>query len=242
MENIEEIDMLVYSSHKTSTQSILNTLKNNNYKVLHIHTIKHLISNYIDNVEYTNNVLYENTLNKLNKRKKKLKIITCLRNPKERLLSSFFQTYYNDHITYLNIKPENTIINTKNLKELHDFYIENISNLPNESLFEIFDLFNINYNDIIYKSYYYFYENDLIELYIIKYDNVIKNTNYYLSYVLNINLNIHKIIKSNISELKPYYIKYVNLKKKIQNNTVINKYIYIKYKDIYDIYNNILTL
>ena len=40
--NFYALDFLVYSSHKTSTQSLLSILQNNNIKAIHCHLINQL--------------------------------------------------------------------------------------------------------------------------------------------------------------------------------------------------------
>jgi len=79
----DNINYLIYSSHKTSSQSLKNTLNKNNFLTTHLHTI--------DKNNYINFKNYCYDYNKKNN--KKLVIITILRNPFDRIKSSFFKHF-----------------------------------------------------------------------------------------------------------------------------------------------------
>ena len=105
----DKIDFLVYSSHKTSTQTMINSLSKSKYKTFHIH--------HLDNLRLQKNNIdtsKENVIEELKiynkKYKKKLKIISLIRNPVDRLMSSFFQSHYNDEIRLLKVNEIETTI------------------------------------------------------------------------------------------------------------------------------------
>ena len=81
--SLYELDYLVFSSHKTATQSTLASLRASGFKALHCHTLYNIdievgrFAEYLDRYKDHNN--------------KKLKIISIFREPVERLISSFFQ-------------------------------------------------------------------------------------------------------------------------------------------------------
>jgi hypothetical protein len=90
------------------------------------------------------------------KNKKKIKILSCIRNPKDRLLSSFFQTYHTDEIQFNKIKKNHTTISVKSETTLITMYkglIEH-NNLPLqlESLDEMCAIHNINVLDLLKKK------------------------------------------------------------------------------------------
>ena len=112
---MNELDFLVYSSHKTSTQSIISILCKNNFNVRHTHQLIHMhfafptYKEIYDNIELKK--LFLNDLDKYNKiNNKKLSIISIVRNPHQRLISSFFQIYDTDEINHMNISPSETTI------------------------------------------------------------------------------------------------------------------------------------
>ena len=87
------LDFLVYSSHKTSTQSLLAILQANKYKAKHCHIIQNL--NIIFNLDHPvqKEQFIEYLRNYKIKNNKKIKILSCIRNPKDRLISSFFSIF-----------------------------------------------------------------------------------------------------------------------------------------------------
>jgi len=242
----DNINYLVYSSHKTSSQSLINTLNNNSYLTTHLHTI--------DKNNYINFKNYCYDYNKKNN--KKLVIITILRNPFDRLKSSFFQTFHSDQVAFLNVDENNTFINKNNFDFLFDIFCNKILNnkreeeeylfnrkneierngLPgmSESLFEIDEIFDyaiINNLEII--DNYYYYENNLIKIYVLNFDKLINNN--YLKTIFNINNNL---LSTNLSSYKIYNEKYIDFKKlelsdDIKN--VINDYYNLIFELLYPI-------
>jgi hypothetical protein len=202
-----DLDFLVYSSHKTSTQSLISILTKNKYKAKHCHCnptpSKETFIQYLINYKNVNN--------------KKLKIITCIRNPKNRLLSSFFQSFSTDEIYFCNISEQNTTISRKNETELCILYEEMIKDkkLPGamESLDELSIILNIDILDKLEnKKNYYYLDDDLFELYVLDFNSVIDNNVLnYLNNILALDLKI--LSSSNLSENKHYYNKYKNIKK-----------------------------
>jgi hypothetical protein len=150
---------------------------------------------------------------------KKLKIITSVRNPINRLLSSFFQSYSTDEINFNNVNEDNTTISIKNEDELCIIYEEHIKNitLPGymESLDELSIILDINILEKLEnKKSYYYLDDNLFELYVLDFNCLIdKNVLNYLNNILTLDLNI--LSSDNLSENKPYYNKYKNIKKNL---------------------------
>jgi hypothetical protein len=222
---LDNLEFLIYSSHKTATQSIIGILNTNCISANHIHIL--------ENLNWTPVIFIENLHKYKKQHNKKLKIITVVRNPIDRLKSSFFQSFYDDYIKFLHYTPENTPIMKYNLHELFKLYKSKLSDttLPGikESLFELNDIFQV---DIIKESTFkkfeqmYYYENDLIELYILRFDYIIRDTLKYLNKCLHLQLT--ELIKSNTTEQKIYFKKY-NQFKKIQDKQS-EEYIRNRYK------------
>lgn len=128
--DFNDLDFLIYSSHKTSTQTLVNTININNFKSFHCHSLwnftlnsyKHIISNFKNNEVVSDKTFIQGLINYKNKNNKKLKIISIIRNPKDRLISSFFQTFSSDEINYFKKKLENVTISVKTEKELCILY------------------------------------------------------------------------------------------------------------------------
>jgi hypothetical protein len=213
--NFTNLDFLVYSSHKTSTQSLLSILNKNNYKAKHCHTLSNLSLCFPNPPTHETFIQYLIKYNNINK--KKLKIISCVRNPKDRLLSSFFQSFSSDQVQFLNISEKDTIISVKNEDELCNFYEEMIKNkaLPGslESLDELSLILNINILEKLEnKKDYYYLDDELFELFILDFNCLINNNVLnYLNTALKVDLKL--LCSNNLSIHKHYYNKYKNVKK-----------------------------
>jgi hypothetical protein len=86
------IDVLVFSSQKTATQTILNSLNGSGVDSLHGHTT--------DNLGLTEDLFKQYLLQYIDYNKKPLKIISIFRDPLERMVSSFFQSLSEDKYAY----------------------------------------------------------------------------------------------------------------------------------------------
>jgi hypothetical protein len=229
----DKIDFLVYSSHKTSTQTMIKSLSKSNYKTFHIH--------HIDNLKLRKNNIdtsKENFIQEVKiynkKYKKKLKIISLIRNPVDRLISSFFQSYYNDEIRLLNVNENDTTIMKYSINELCKIFLEKLKNktLPNyyESLYELSDIFQIDIvqNLKLINNNYYYYENDLIQLYVLDFTKINN-----LKYINNsLNTKILKIVPDNLSVNKKYYPIYSEFRNIMCNNEEYNSIVKDYYKKI----------
>ena len=225
-------DFLIYSSHKTSTQTLVQLLCSN-YNVVHIHNLYNLnIKNDVyKNIRNNKVVSAKNFIQGLvkykNQNNKKIKIITAIRNPKDRLLSSFFQIYNDDEVFYLNKKPEKSTVSLGSEEELICLYKNLIKTktlpLINESIDELSYIFNTNIiNSLEKKDNYYYFNHDLFELFVLDFNKLIQpDANIYLNNILNINVN--QVSGTNLSINKSYYNKYVNVKKKLSEENEENK-------------------
>jgi len=233
--NFQHLDFLIYSSHKTSTQSLISILRNNRYNTIHCHKLTDLSIHK----ELISDELFIKELKKYKQiNNKKLKIISIIRNPNDRLISSFFQSFHTDEVQINKKNESETTIMIYNINELVINYSNRIknSNLPGnlESINEIQKIFNINLIKKLRKHKKkekeeinkYYINNDLFELYILDYNKLISENN--LDYINNV-LNIKCInnYKTNLSKDKIYYNKYKQIKKKIPNeirNIIESKY------------------
>lgn len=232
MTKFNDLDFLVYSSHKTSTQTLNSIFHKNNYRVVHCHILDNLKLCLVD--PPTKETFKQYLTNYKNVNNKKLKIISCVRNPINRLLSSFFQTFGTCEINY-HIREENTTISINNDNVLCIMYEEMIKNsklpLSIESLDELSTILDINILEKIEKKKdYYYLDNNLFELYVLDFNCVIDtNALNYLNNILMIKLKI--LSSSNLSEKKYYYNKYQNVKKYLGDK--LDNYIKNKYNDFY---------
>jgi hypothetical protein len=231
------LDYLIYSSHKTSTQSLIAIFFRNNKKSVHCHCIndfkitlytyrvpKEQILNGFIEYKYINNKnkissdpLIEGLVNYQHIHNKKIKIISVIRNPIHRLLSSFFHIYHDDEKWALDITNDKTTISTKSEEELCELYTNLVKtgSISGESLDELSQIFGINIIDHLEKKNNYYYLNhDLFELYVLDFNKIISSDCLlYLNKILNTNFTILDF--ANLSSDKTYYTKYKNVKTRI---------------------------
>ncbi len=97
-----KLDYLIFSSHKTGTQTLTRTLISNGLKCKHCHNLKQiglqegLFQSYLERYQKQNN--------------KKLKVITVFRDPIERHISSFFHFYGTRPLRLKELKNESETI------------------------------------------------------------------------------------------------------------------------------------
>jgi hypothetical protein len=195
---------------------MINSLRKSKYWTFHIHTLNHLsiLRSTNRSEEFIKHLSLYKTVNN-----KKIKIISLIRNPVDRLMSSFFQSYFTNEITSRNIKEQETTIMKYNIEELSKMFIDKLKTktLPYyyESLYELSDVFNVNIiQNLIKKDDWYYYENDLIELYVLDFKKIND-----LDYINNaLGTNILKIEPDNLSSNKASYAKYNEFKSIMKTN------------------------
>ena len=190
---------------------------------------------YINKQDIYKKIIIENFKEYYKINNKKLSIISIIRNPTERLLSSLFQFYHSDEISFLGKKEKKTTIYKLTENEIYNLYCDKILNNSLEGRYESIDeigfIFDIDIiNNLEERNNYYYFENDLIILYVLKFKDVIGHNNLeYLNNVLNINLTLNG--SSNLSSDKIYYDKYITVKKMVSDD--INNIIYNRYNKFY---------
>ena len=160
IENITPFEYLIYSSHKTATQSILSSLHFNKINSYFCHRLDDLsliglFDNIVDKKSFIVDLkMLADWFYQVNK--KPIKIISVYRPPESRLISSFFQTHGSDLIQFGGKNREETPIyqfrdNIDSLiKIFNDYlYTENLDGYF-ESIESIFEELDISYTNIRY--------------------------------------------------------------------------------------------
>jgi hypothetical protein len=212
--SFNHLDFLIYSSHKTASQTVLNTIKNHRLNSTHCHSINTL-SNKNNHEKMTAEKFIQGLIDYKNKNNKKLKIISIVRNPTTRLISSFFQSGHCDEIMFLNVKPENTTVSVNTEEELcikfeHLINTKKLHGIK-ESIDEMSDIFGVNIIQHLKKEkHHYYLNNDLFELYVLDFNKIIGLDNIsYLNETLNTNFTV--MSNHNLSSNKKYFNKYKNV-------------------------------
>lgn len=234
-------DYLVYSSHKTATQSILSILRTNGYRAKHCHKyhdLEHTSGINVNKVSFAELVNYYNKKNKKNN--KKLKIITCFRNPLDRLLSSYFQNYGADPVWIHRKKSQDTIIYKQTPEQIVDDCLRQIKNrtLPGytESIHEMCQLMSIPLSDINYDKTKLFsvYENDRVIIYFFRFDTFINNSVELIRQITGKQNIIYN--ESNLSENHWYSQKYKLTKQIFEIPEELKKQIVSDNKNLLDLF------
>lgn len=226
------LDYLIYSSHKTATQTLVQTFNNSGFRARHCHIIQNLNlgknENFIDLIK---------SYKKFHG--KRLKIITVLRDPMERLMSSYFQLYHTDCVKNLGMNEYETIIMTKSVDYLISDFWNKVrrKNLQGaaESLYEMELTFEFNaYIKLLKdkKSNVLTFDHDLFKLYVLHFDVLVSAEK--ILYLKSIFSKKLKLVESNLSNSKVYINKYNEFKAMhISENDRL--FIHSKYSLIYDL-------
>ena len=217
-------EFYIYSTHKTATQTLKKSFNTN-----HIHEL--------ENINYKPEQFITDVKKYLVKNKRKIKIITVLRNPSKRVISSYFQLKHDKEIRIDKINKNETTI----MKNDIDYLISDITNFilneqyPKESLHEIIKIFEFSIDDINNHTKYGHYEDDLIELYVLDFDIITGPSK--MEYLNSIFGNKVNNCNTNMSDNKIYYKKYQSIKEIIGNK--FNEIIDNKFSDIISLKNKI---
>lgn len=236
MENQTHRDLLrynffIFSSHKTSTQTIKNSLNKFGVTACHGHILRHL--NLKEN-ELGNFIIDYNQYNKTTPT-----FITVFREPISRLVSSFFQTYGTDMIQFGHIKDETeSILKTSSQKELQEIFIDELLTRKLKGYPESLHILSNELDIVLSPENFTHHQNYLImehkhfKLIILKFENLIKNFQEILSSSLG---SPCEIITSNKSSEKWYSNVYKDFKQQLSIPTHCCRQIYEDRKDIIDL-------
>jgi len=225
---LNKLDFLIYSTHKTSTQTITNTLLTNNIRAKHIHILDDL---------YKKPNSYQLFINHLKsyqaKNGRRLKIITIIRNPFERLISSFFQYYHNRQNKHTKCGEKNTLIMKNNVNRLRAIFLNKLNKKETElhyyleSINEMSQIFKTNIvRNLVNKEDHFTYENDLMQLYVLDFTKIIGSPNassvcgiYYINNILG--THFQNLVPENLTKNKITYPKYMKFKRLLENDQKI---------------------
>lgn len=207
-----DIDYLVYSSHKSATQTVSHTLRMNGYKCIHCHSL----TNETTNLKLGTFALFLECYHAENN--KKLYIISTFREPIERRISSFLQWHGEGVVRKKIIRDTaDTIIHKMPLNELQEVFVEQIARQIKvgqmESINEMCNELNLRIPNLHYSldEQYGLNELDHCRLFLFRFDAMIYENK--LEYLFS-NLVGRPIIKhdANLSSAKWYRDKFAAFK------------------------------
>ena len=196
-----ELDFLVFSSHKTATQTLVSTLNCSGLRARHCHVLSNIGIERGELPQYISEFTLEN--------RRKLQIITVFRDPMERHISSFFQWYGSKPLVRGEVQSEtDTIIYRKSIPELQKQFITEVNSGTlvglQESLEHICEELKIANCELTYNesAQYGSYNHEHCDLYLLRFDELVRNLANILSRVSG--RPVSTIDKRNMSHNKWY--------------------------------------
>lgn len=169
-----DLDYLVYSSHKTGTQSLKVSLQNSGYKTAHLHSLRNMgltvgesvLTNFLDGYLEANGT--------------RLTVISAFRLPMERHISSFFQWHGTRPVrTGEKTSFRETIIAQRTVPELRRLFVESVLAGSNpgrrESLHELSGELGVAVEEFTYDpaTRLGHFGNPTVNLVLMRYDDLI---------------------------------------------------------------------
>jgi hypothetical protein len=169
-----DIDYLVYSSHKTATQTIAHTLRMNGYKCTHCHTLTNDTVNLKPGAFGKFTELYHL------RHGRKLSVVSVFREPIERNISSFFQRHGTD-VLRLGLRQDigDTLIHNSSTEELQKIFCNELDSGTltgkGESIYELCSELHLRIGDLRYEpaKQYGAFETDHCTLHLLRFDALI---------------------------------------------------------------------
>jgi len=216
------LDYLVYSSHKSGTQTLVSTLNSSGLRCRHCHFLPHINLKTGDFRSYLESYFQ--------KKSRKLGVITVFREPMERHISSFFQGYGTRPLMRREVKNKvETIIYNYTINQLQEKFISELRSRSligyPESIHEIIKELQISTNDLVYHNGRRFgiFETQYIRLFMFRFDILFNDLGRLLAEITHKNIVIKN---SNMSESKWYRDIYIQFKKSlvIPDDVVLDVY------------------
>jgi len=205
------LDYLVFSSHKTATQTVTETLRKNNFRCVHCHILEN-VGIEIGAFKYFLIPYYL-------KNKKRLNIISTFREPIERQISSFFQYYGKDVIRLKQVDDiTDTIIHKWQVHELQKKMIDELNNpfterleRTSESIDQICSELNINIKELNYRpqAQYGLCEKDTCRIFTFRFDILTNNLETLLSTITQTPIQQHNKNLTTDKWYNPIYREFI---------------------------------
>ena len=125
---VQDLDVLVYSSHKTASQTAVQSLRSLGLRVCHCHTLTDLfVTMPARTAGLTPAELRQAVRDDIHWRAaagRKLIILTIVRNPLDRLVSSFFQSFHSDEVNFKKVAPGQTTVSRHDESALWRLFVD----------------------------------------------------------------------------------------------------------------------
>lgn len=206
-----QCEWLIFSSHKTATQTILNTIRQNGVRALHGHVP--------ENIGLDHTGLLESARQYLREHKRRLRVVSVFREPLSRMVSSFFQSlqvhYYARtrkaaYATDADWLARSFDRTDEEMNALFADYIERIDGFG-ESLYDLAKAFSFSCSDIPFDvdSGTGLLCLPLIELHVFRFDQIIRD---FTLVSQATGLTIQNWRNANVTDEKPFHARYRSFK------------------------------
>lgn len=211
VENVLASDVLVFSAHKTATQTIKRTLIRNDITCVHCHHLSNIDTEWNE---------FRSVLKEYKKRHgKPLTIISVFREPVDRAMSSFFQTYGWKPIGSGELSSEKeTIIYRYSIGELQKRFMEEVNagqlKGRKEPILELSSHLDVPMSRLMFDPVKKMGKSELQQatIYLFRFDQLVLDFSGILSRAIGRNLVVHK---KNATDDKWYNQKYRDFKSTI---------------------------
>ena len=199
-EKLLGIDYLVFSSHKSGSQTVKGTLQRSGFVCEHCHGL--------GNIEIDTGSFSDFLYDYANRHGRQLRAVSVFREPMQRHVSSFFQWYGSRPLMRGEVEDEGeTIIARQSIDELRDLFLAELKDESligyEDSLNEISTELGCSPADLLARKdgSCWVYESPLIHLYIYRFDQLFDNPAQHLSTLVGKEIRVHV---SNVAQGKWY--------------------------------------
>lgn len=229
-----KLDYLVFSAHKSATQSVVSTLTTNGFRCTHCHVLR--------NIGIEKGAFQDFLVQYYAANQKKLGVITTFREPIQRHISSFFQWYAEGVITRRGVPGiTDTIIYSTPIKELQSRIIREIEAPPadrveqaEESLQLICNELHTSVGDLRYSAekHYGLHETDTCQVFIFRFDVLTKNLESLLAAITGKPITEHSV---NLSTAKWYNDIYTECRASLKIPRALIQKVYQTKRDLIEL-------
>ncbi len=230
-----DLDFLVFSSHKTGTQTIRNSLRASGYSAAHCHHVRHLALGDDDLSGYLDAYFARHS--------KPLDIITLFREPIDRHVSSFFQGYGSRPLNEKEVADKTeTLIYRLTVDELREQFIAELEAKTligySESIHEIAAALHLNFSDAmtIPDSHTRVMQLPTARIFLSRFEPFFQKFEASLSRIMGDEITVKN---SNQAEAKWYYEKYLDFRRGLRLPRDVIEETYLSKRDLIELFDEV---
>ena len=230
-----DLDLLVFSSHKTGTQTIRNSLRASGYSAAHCHQVKHLALGDDELRGYLDAYFARHS--------KPLDVITLFREPIDRHVSSFFQGYGSRPLNEKEVADKTeTLIYRLTVNELREQFIAELEAKTligySESIHEIAAALHLNFSDAmtIPDSHTRVMQLPTARIFLSRFEPFFQKFEASLSRIMGDEITVKN---SNQAEAKWYHEKYLDFRRGLRLPRDEIEETYLSKRDLIELFDEV---